>query len=1052
MDEELSEAASAQVETVHYFGDYEIQRELGRGGAGLVYQARQKSLGRPVALKLLNVGIVAAPDLVQRFHQEAKAIARLQHPGIVQIFETGEHLGQPYFSMEFADGGSLADRLKTGTILCAKEASTIVCKMAIAVQFAHERGVLHRDIKPGNILLDIRGEPRLADFGLARIVEQDSDITISNAVLGTPAYMAPEQARGDPRGITTITDVYGLGAVLYHCLTGSPPLGGATREETLRKVIDQEPKRPSDLNPRIDGDLEIITLKCLAKDPNQRYGSARELAEDLGRLLRNEPIRAKRVPLWKRIGLWIRRRPALAAAAALAAIALVIGTIGLFLAWRESSRRERQTDAFVHLQAAALLSGANPAMAGRWNLVLSNLTAARNLDDREYFVDRVVASLEGLDARFVQDRPLDQSLQVLFRDERDGLFVSSAGGVSTWRVSDAEGPVFRPSIPPDGHLIGFPAGTTIQVVRTSNGQLSAWDPLAEREVCPLPLGERGASADLKLLDAAGTRDGKRLAAVLQLDISNEVLISWDLPSGKMSSSVPLRSPSSALALTSDGRFSAVGDQNGQVRVWDLIQGSMVRTVSLSRHAVSSVTFGTEPRRRGHAEAEVGHYLLAVGDEGGSIGVWEMAEGRQIAICRGAHHQVSSLAFSPDGMMLASGGRGPTRLWDFCTGKPLLDLPEGDYVGALDFSENGKWLAVSANHRGPSGRVVVAEIRNGHGITQLRGLASSITKVVLSGDGSLVAALGMAWEVGVWDHRQGKLRHHLEVSRGYMADNAAIALSPSGRWLAYASGDSAQLWDLTSGRLTTSWKLPGGLVDVLAFPAEDTLYLFRMETRQGTERPLSDAPWKTYPRVCSLRNLLGGNPLNPLRRIDEFNVGVISATASFDGRFIAVEGIGEVDGRRHRAVCAIDTHSGETVWRFETPRRWPWGNSYFSPNDARLAFPVDDSQWQEINLNVTPPQLGDRFPSIMGLGTPGFRITEGSTVGAYSGFSVFNEQNRFAAFGIPASPGTLIPQFDRSGRLLAWGAADGVVRVANLLEIEAALAAQAIRRSLRVPQP
>lgn len=419
----------------------------------------------------------------------------------------------------------------------------------------------------------------------------------------------------------------------------------------------------------------------------------------------------------------------------------------------------------------------------------------------------------------------------------------------------------------------------------------------------------------------------------------------------------------------------------------------------------------------------------------------------MAICRGAHHQVSSLAFSPDGMDLASSGRGPTRLWDVATGRPLLDMAEGDHVGALAFSETGKWLAVSANHGDPTGRVYVWEIRNGRGVQQLRGLASGITKVAMSMDGSLLAALGMGWEVGVWDSRRGVLQHRLHVARGFSADNAAIALSPSGRRLAYASGDEAQLWDLTSGRLTNSWRLPGGFVDVLAFPDEDALFLFRVELRQGTKPPTSDVLWTDNPRVCRIRNLLGTAPLRPLREIAQLNVHVFSAAASSDGRFFAADGIGEAGTRRYRGVLAVESRSGP---RFGRPR--PNGGKggatfFFSPDGARLVFAADDAQWQQVSLGGASLKKGRRYPPIMALGASERHwIAGGSAVGRDVGASL-DEGARLAGFGVAASPAALCMQFSRGGRFIAWGAADGIVRLADLSEVESHLTGLGVERRL-----
>jgi eukaryotic-like serine/threonine-protein kinase len=234
---------------IRYFGDYELIEEIARGGMGTVYRARQASLNRPVALKLISAGALATPELVKRFHAEAELAASLTHPNIVPIFEIGQHDGQHYFSMGLIDGPSLRKHLN-GHPMPTREAAALMATVARAVHYAHQRGVLHRDLKPSNIVLDREGTPHLTDFGLAKLVEGQSTLTHTNAVLGTPSYMAPEQARGATKEVTTAADVYGLGAVLYETLTGSPPFAGGTSVETIRQVLDQEPRRPSLWNRR----------------------------------------------------------------------------------------------------------------------------------------------------------------------------------------------------------------------------------------------------------------------------------------------------------------------------------------------------------------------------------------------------------------------------------------------------------------------------------------------------------------------------------------------------------------------------------------------------------------------------------------------------------------------------------------------------------------------------------------------------------------------------------------------------------------------------------
>jgi serine/threonine protein kinase/tetratricopeptide (TPR) repeat protein len=328
---------SDQVNRFADFGDYELLEVIGRGGQGVVYRARQKSLNRTVALKVIGLGHWASDVHLKRFRREAEAAASLDHSGIVPIYEVGERDGSCYFSMKFIEGSQLDAVVKSATAdsscgerepMPIRQAVELIVKVARTVHYAHEHGILHRDIKPGNILLDQKGEPHLTDFGLARLVETESTVTRTMEVLGTPSYMAPEQAVGNNEAVSSVTDVYGLGAVLYQLLTGQPPFAGGTTYETIKLLLDTEPRQPRVLNAKIDRDLSTICLKCLEKDPKRRYSSALALAGDLERWLKHEPILARHIGIFTRSKKWVRRNPTSALlAASLIALAAAAGWI-----------------------------------------------------------------------------------------------------------------------------------------------------------------------------------------------------------------------------------------------------------------------------------------------------------------------------------------------------------------------------------------------------------------------------------------------------------------------------------------------------------------------------------------------------------------------------------------------------------------------------------------------------------------------------------------------------------------------------------------------------
>src|SRR5882762_8539266 len=424
-------------------GDYELLEEIGRGGQGVVFRARQKSLNRIVALKVISLGQWASKAHLKRFRLEAEAAARLEHPGIVPIHEVGERDGQCYFSMKLIEGGQL-DEIVRREPMPIRRTVELIAKVARTVHYAHDHSILHRDIKPGNILLDHKGEPHLTDFGLARLVETESTVTRTLEVLGTPSYMAPEQAVGNNEAVSSVTDVYGLGAVLYQLLTGQPPFAGGTTYETIKLLLDTEPRQPRLLNRKIDRDLSTICLKCLEKDPQRRYSSSLALAEDLEHWLKHEPIRARRTGIVTRGSKWVRRNPTTALLFALSLA--VAATVGVII-WKSTSLPSPPSDGVAVLPFVDL----SPAK------------------DQEYFCDGISEEILGALAKV-------EGLRVVARTSSFSFKGKSANVSDVGKKLNVEN-VLEGSLRREGNRIRI----TAELINTRNG-FHLWSETYEREL------------------------------------------------------------------------------------------------------------------------------------------------------------------------------------------------------------------------------------------------------------------------------------------------------------------------------------------------------------------------------------------------------------------------------------------------------------------------------------------------------------------------------------------------------------------------------------------
>jgi hypothetical protein len=635
---------------------------------GVVYQARQRSLNRLVALKMILAGQFASPAEVERFRTEARAAAALEHPGIVPVYEVGEHDGRHYFTMQLIDGDSLARKVPELT-RDPRTAAVLVAQVARAVYFAHQRGVLHRDLKPANILVDRSGRPRVTDFGLAKRLHGGAGLTQTGAVVGTPSYLAPEQASGK-KELTPAADVYGVGAVLYECLAGRPPFRAETPLDTLLQVLEKEPVPPRCFNPAVGRDLETICLRCLHKDPGRRYPSAEALAEDLERWLQGEPIRARPVSRTERAWKWARRRPERALLGALAVFAVLAGLTwaarqGLerLVRLRAEARRERRDDQARQAAEQGRLQALRLRARNGLKNGLISCTSGRVDEGMLIWAQALRSAIDAGDEDVQQ--PLREHL-----------------GRWPWRLPRLLALVPSPASSREG--VGpMPLYRTQQIAFSADGSRVAfagglpavelWDVTAARRLCQ-PL-----TANLQPIRAVAFRpDGKVVAAAGRL---------WDAATGK-----PLQAlPGAGQELA---RFSPDGKRlltSQPIQFWDTATGKPVGR-PLPHGFLTALAFS----RDGRLLATAGRGRDGSGREFDDVRLWDTATGA----ARGEplpQAEVGALEFSPEGKLLAAGSWGDRRLWDVDRGKAVGEvLAQPGHVQAVAFSPDGQTLLTASN--------------------------------------------------------------------------------------------------------------------------------------------------------------------------------------------------------------------------------------------------------------------------------------------------------------------------------------------------------------------
>jgi WD40 repeat protein/tRNA A-37 threonylcarbamoyl transferase component Bud32 len=858
---------------VRYFGDYELLEVIARGGMGVVYKARQVSLNRLVALKMILKGELAIERDVARFRAEAEAAANLDHPHIVAIYEVGEHDGQQYYAMRYVEGTSLARHPRSD----AGSEAQLLAVVAHAVHHAHVRGILHRDLKPSNILVNTAGAPLVTDFGLAKRVDADRSLTDSGALIGTPRYMAPEQA-ASRKDLTVAVDVYSLGVVLYERLTGRTPFTGETMLEVLRQVREAEPPRPSSVMPGLDTDLETICLKCLEKDPGRRYGSAAALADDLERWLRGEPTIARPAGRLERMVKWVRRRPTAAALLLISLVALVTlvsGSIAFTLRLQEQVYQTEQAreDADnkanqLTIQATRLtiqVEETDKAWKDANDKAEKLREKAIELKDKSASLERALGHSNQLlaDSRIqliasalrdgqitvardrLDDVPPNERFwdwHYLKRQQEGSLFtLYGHGGPVNCLAYSADGSRLASGGDPDGTVRVWDAHTGqelltardyVQKVNSvalnsngallaiavseatspNNGLIKIWDVRAGQQVVTIRTNVAGGPGEVAI-----SPDGTR--------VTNGQKI-WDAHTGKELPGLSLPWPGSVTFSPDGSRLATASDK---VRVWDCLTGKQLLEFKHTRE------FGWGVERMAFS-ADGARLITSIwGSPGGrpsgvptsySTKVWaartgeELLEFKELESVAGRPRNLAirCIAFSPDGTRIARGTHGVAKIWDIRTGREVLALVgHTDEVLSVAFSPDGAHLATGSRDQ----TVKVWHARPVQDSPVLKAHSAPVNCVVFSPDGIRLAACGASGVRGgtdgvkVWDVRTGQELLTIPGPR------TSLVFSPDGAHLAgigawpRARGGEVKVWDAHTGQELLT--IPGSFRSVAYSP-------------------------------------------------------------------------------------------------------------------------------------------------------------------------------------------------------------------------------------------
>ncbi len=951
-----------------------------------------------------------------------------------------------------------------------RSVAQLLADAADALSHAHASGILHRDVKPANIMVATSGQCCLIDFGLAswkheraagpwpECGEPGMLAGLTRGPMGTWEYMAPEQHAGKAEARS---DVWGLGAALYEALGLRKGFSGGTRDEVRARVLTAEPPPLRELAAAVPEDLVAICARALRKDPGQRYASAGAMALDLRRWLDGEPTSVRPAGPARRIRLWARKNKGWAAALMLGGLAF-LALVGA-LVWRSEAHaaeadrvaktaevkavaaderaaaerknaRDRQRDAFVQQLIRTRLTTHEEGWRDvAWDLV-RRAAAIRRDDDLK---DQAAAVLLGLDAHrrkhfdgfapyLAFDRAGKRLLVGGWKQQPARLWDSTTGDVVTGKQAGS-GPV---AFGDDGtplELVLDVRKTPIFLLRN----VVTGQPVRELAVELKP--GRGT-----YVPALAPNGAFAAASFLFEDGKQSFLAIWDARSGELVRRIAW--VAKALAFSADGQLLAAGDEGGRIAVWSVEHFKPVAQIPSGRLPITSVAFGRNPRLTPKG-GEESRWLLAAGDAGGSITVWDLATQKPRAFCNGSHRKVGALAFSADGTLLISASEEQAKLWDVAAARILLSFKVT--ATALAFAPRGGMIAASGfDMIGRRGSVEVFTLVHGRGMQALRGLSGQVEEIRISPDGRLVAAWTHNLEIGLWEASTGRLRLVLDAPVGAFTDNAGMAFSPDGSRLAFAVSTvrlgKAMMWDTATGKELGSWKLPPGLQNKLAFDTKGRLLHFQVETKDGKVLPHNGVKWETSPRVCRMRDLLGPDPDKVLYEIDTFKRHVYLTALSPDGAAYAVDGLDGAAGEKH-TVGVFEGPTGKRLWWYRSADETRAGSVRMDPvGKALAAAPATGG----------PARTLFDVRSGKPVGTAGLYLVavspEGKLWCRYNGYPPFGctllragDNKTLITFGLDVrSP---CAQFSQSGASLAWGNTDGTVVLCDLREVRRHLA-------------